>query len=170
MAEQPLLFASGTATFSSCGFYRYSLTREIGSGSGVCNFVMLNPSTADAAEDDPTIRRCVGFSRAWGYAELVVTNLFAYRSTDPTALATAADPIGPDNDAALLKNASRADVVVCAWGCGGKLADRWKAVHQLLTGAGIPLTLLRLTKSGHPSHPLYLPGSLMPTPWVALAD
>src|SRR5581483_9586135 len=95
--------------------YRYSLARFFGDG-GVVNFIMLNPSTADAETDDPTIRRCLGFAKAWGYGTLVVTNLFAYRATDPAELAKAGDPVGPDNDTRLWSEAQLSDLVVCAWG------------------------------------------------------
>src|ERR1019366_833740 len=87
--------------------YRYSLWRRVGESRRRVLFVMLNPSTADAIVDDPTIRRCMGFARTWGFGELEVCNLFAYRSPCPSALLRAADPVGPSNDRALrrLRNA-----------------------------------------------------------------
>ena len=75
-----------SAEISPCGLYRYSLTRKWEAWKGTVNFIMLNPSTADAQEDDPTIRRCIGFAKAWGYGGIVVTNLFAYRATNPKEL------------------------------------------------------------------------------------
>lgn len=84
------------ADISACGAYRYRLDR-LGAllGRGAVNFVMLNPSTADAEQDDPTIRRCLGYAFRWGFARLIVTNLYALRSTDPRALWEHPDPIGP---------------------------------------------------------------------------
>lgn len=126
-------------------------------------FVGLNPSTADAAQDDATIRRCIEFARTWGYGALVMTNLFAWRATDPGDMLAAADPVGPDNDAALLAAARAADVVVAAWGVHGAHMGRDVAVRAMLPR----LHYLRLTKDGRPGHPLYLPADLRPTEWPA---
>src|SRR5690606_18576726 len=95
---------NGTARFSPCGQYRYLLTRPIPApfwkpDAGEAVFVMLNPSTADASEDDPTIRRCIGFAKEWGCTGLTVANLYALRSTDPKGLWKHRDPVGPENDA-----------------------------------------------------------------------
>lgn len=146
------------------GPYRYELTRTWDPASAlVCCWVMLNPSTADASVDDPTIKRCIGFARDWGFGGLVVVNLFALRSTDPRALKTAVDPVGPRNDASILAAAGRASRVVCAWGTHGVFADRGAEVRQLLRP--FDPHALRLTKAGHPSHPLYLPRALSPVRW-----
>jgi hypothetical protein len=154
------------ATISLCGLYRYTLTRDTGGGSGIVNFIMLNPSTADASVDDPTIRRCIGFARAWGYRTLVVTNLFALRATDPAALKTAVEAVGPENDGHLLEQARVADLVVCAWGATGKLYGRGDRVTLILAvEARKTLHCLRKTAAGHPGHPLYLPASLTPQRW-----
>lgn len=155
-----------TALLSPCSTYRYLLGRWWGSGSHVA-FVMLNPSTADAERDDPTIRRCIGYARAWGYSGLVVANLYAYRATCPADLWRAEDPIGPENDDHLYEAAMGAEEVVCAWGA---LAPRARAetVEDLLLGRGEILSgrevlkALRLLKDGSPAHPLYLPASLAP--------
>ena len=104
------------ATISACTKYRYSLRRTWQEGGRVVCFIMLNPSTADADIDDPTIRRCVGFGKSWGYDALEVVNLFAWRETEPKFLITPSDPIGPDNDGAILEASGRAELVVCAWG------------------------------------------------------
>jgi hypothetical protein len=127
---------------------------------------MLNPSTADAFQLDPTNRRCVGFAQAWGYGALVTTNIFAFRSTNPAGLRTADDAIGPENNEAIVTAAKNADLVIAAWGAHGELQDRGNAVHQMLGKAGVPLHMLRLTKAGHPGHPLYISGDTLPTLWV----
>lgn len=124
-------------------------------------FIGLNPSTADETLDDPTIRRCIGYAKDWGYGGLLMTNIFAYRSTDPRGLLTVEDPIGPDNDKALLKCFLEVDLAIAAWGVHGTLVERDKRVRELLA----PLHYLRLTKAGHPAHPLYLPKALKPMLW-----
>lgn len=156
---------TGGAYISQCTRYRYSLWRDLPPGDGTVCFIMLNPSTATAWEDDPTIRRCIGFARRWGYARLMVVNLFAYRSTDPAALKTAWEPVGPENDEQIVEAVSSADLTVCAWGQHGRLFGREAKVRELL--AGYELTALRRAKNGSPCHPLYLPGALNPEPWPA---
>lgn len=148
------------AVISDCGLYRYSLWREWAAGDSVA-FIGLNPSTADATLDDPTIRRCIAFAKSWGFGRLVMVNLFAFRATDPKEMMRADDPVGPDNDAALLRECAQARVTVAAWGAGGTHLGRDRVVRRMLA----PMHYLRLTKQGHPGHPLYLPGSLTPQPW-----
>jgi hypothetical protein len=126
-------------------------------------FVGLNPSTADAMLDDPTIRRCIGFARSWGYGGLMMTNLFAFRATLPRAMKAAIDPIGPDNDQVLRTAYLNAGIVIAAWGAHGAHKGRDVAVRAMLPR----LHYLRLTQGGHPGHPLYLPGSLSPLAWVS---
>ncbi len=128
-------------------------------------FVMLNPSTATAELDDPTIRRCIGFARAWGFERMNVVNIFALRSTDPRALygSDVIDAVGPMNDHAILETAHECEFLVAAWGCHGKLNGRGEAVRNLL--AAHDLRVLRLTRGGFPAHPLYLPSALVPSPW-----
>ncbi len=150
------------ATFSSCQRYRYSLLREWSATQSKVLFVGLNPSTADAELDDPTIRRCIGFAKAWGFGGLYMGNLFAFRSTDPKGLLTASDPVGPDNDAVLLQLAQAAGLVVAAWGNHGAWMDRAGQVKSLFG----PLSILKLNRSGQPAHPLYLKGDLRPMPWM----
>lgn len=144
-----------SACISDCGRYRYWLRRSWRTGSGVVCFVMLNPSTADAEIDDPTIRRCVSFAQAWGYSALSVRNLFALRATDPRELLKAEDPVGPLGDVEL-GVAKTADRVVVAWGAKVPF-DRDRKALALLEGA--PLWCLGTTKHGHPRHPLYVAGS-----------
>lgn len=158
-----------TAVLSPCRRWRYSLTRDASDlaapSTGYAMFIGLNPSTADETEDDPTIRRCMNFARAWGYTGLVMTNLFAWRATDPNDMKATADPVGPDNDQHLVQLAQGAGVIVAAWGVHGTYLGRDQAVKALPGIAG-RLHYLRLTKDGHPGHPLYLPSTLTPIPWM----
>lgn len=149
------------ATLSACRTYRYALWRRWGPGD-YAMFIGLNPSTADETNDDPTIRRCIAFARAWGYGALCMANLFAYRATDPAVMKKAAEPVGWENDHTLTTLAAGAGVVVAAWGAHGTYKGRDKSVRLLVP----KLHFLRLTKDGHPGHPLYLPASLKPQPWV----
>ena len=148
----------GTATFSADRRYRYRLSRVFSPGQRIC-FAMLNPSTADAAVTDPTVERCLRFARAWGAGEVEVVNLFALRSTDPKALYSHPDPVGPDNDEALLAAARCATTVVAAWGVHGALHGRGDQVMTALRQTNVRLMSLGRTKDGHPRHPLYLAGS-----------
>lgn len=148
-----------SAEISECGRYRWWLRRSWSQGEGVVCFVMLNPSTADALQDDPTIRRCVGFAKAWGYSVLDVRNLFAYRATDPKELRTAVEPTGGRRGDVELLTARTADLVVCAWGAGVPFKrDRW-AIENF---DPCPLYCLGRTKGGHPRHPLYVKGDARP--------
>src|SRR3954453_788312 len=106
------------AVISACGRYRYLLTRQVGPGTRTAVFIMLNPSTADATDDDPTIRRCIGFARQWGCGRLAVLNLFALRATDPAWMKQADNPVGPENRDWFDRTfpASHDGPVVCAWG------------------------------------------------------
>lgn len=148
--------------------YRYWLTRRWGqSDDQIVNFVMMNPSVADASVDDPTIRRCIGFARSWGYGGLVVTNLFALRSTDPMELYHVDDPVGPLNDEYIARWAGGADLVVAAWGALGVMKGRSAEVLYDLRKRGIVPHAISMTKGGHPGHPLYLPKILRPVPMEA---
>jgi hypothetical protein len=150
-----------SANFSPCRCYRYALWRNWGGNGEYIMFVGLNPSTADETQDDPTIRRCLGFADSWGYSGLCVTNLFAYRTSHPADLKHANDPIGPDNDQWLRHLSQGATIIIAAWGVQGQLHNRDRAVCQMLPR----LHYLRLTKDGYPSHPLYLPKTLQPIEW-----
>lgn len=154
-----------TATFSADRVQRYRLTRTWDASGSRVNFVMLNPSTADAFQLDPTNRRCMGFAQRWGFGGAEVTNIFAFRSTDPRGLRAVDDPVGPDNDDAILGVAVGADLVIAAWGTHGELHGRGAEVRAMLDAAGVELHVLRLTKAGHPAHPLYLPGEVRPVRW-----
>lgn len=171
MADQLPMFDLGppppTATADVEGAYRYRLMRRWGAPEPRVCWVMLNPSTADASADDPTIRRCLDFSASWGYGALEVVNLFALRSTDPRSLARDEDPVGPRNDASILAAATlEQTLVVCAWGASGTLLGRDQSVLALLRSRGVQLHYLALTKGGHPGHPLYLPRTTKPTLWT----
>ena len=155
-----------TATFSDDRRHRYLLTRTWDVALPTVNFVMLNPSTADAFVLDPTNRRCVGFARAWGYGSMVTTNVFAFRSTDPKGLRAVDDPVGPANDESIVEAARNADLVIAAWGVHAELHGRGDAVRELLATSGVEPRVLRLTKDGHPGHPLYLPADSIPVRWA----
>lgn len=156
-----------SATFDRTRIYRFRLTRTWNPDERRINFLMLNPSTADAFELDPTVRRCVGFARRWGFGSLEVTNIFAFRATDPTVLVAEAEPVGAGNDQAILDAALTADRVVVAWGARGTHRGRGEEVAALLADIGVRPVALRVTKHGHPAHPLYLAGDTVPRDWVA---
>lgn len=152
------------AMFSPCGRYRYRLRRQLRPHGGrVCLFVMLNPSKANATDDDPTIRRCIGFARAWDFDWLKVVNLFALTATDPAEMLRATDPVGPDNDPHLRGEAGAADLVVCAWGKHGSHLGRDRVVADLLYH--YDLHCLGTNKDGSPKHPLYCRADTQPMPW-----
>ena len=157
--------APSTAIYSDCERYRYSLTRVWDDAGRRVNFVMLNPSTATEVQNDPTVERCERRARALGYGSFAVTNIFAWRDTDPRAMRAATDPVGPGNDAAITDRAAWADDVVAAWGTHGAHLDRGAAVRDLLIRSGKPLLHLGLSKAGHPKHPLYIPYAQQPAPW-----
>lgn len=152
------------AAFSPCRRWRYLLWRRWTSGPAA-NFVMLNPSTADEFELDPTCTRARNYAERWGFGALIVTNVFAWRATDPRELKAARDPVGPQNDRAILAAAREGALVVCAWGNHAVHRERAGEVVALLRGAGAPLHFLRLNGGGEPAHPLYLSGKLRPKRW-----
>jgi hypothetical protein len=156
------------AVYSACGAYRYLLVRRWGTG-GTVNFVMLNPSTADECRNDPTVERCERRARLMGFGAFTVTNIFAWRATDPAALHSVADPTGPSNDAVLVETAREALCVIAAWGVHGALLGRGAEVAAMLDAKGITLNHLGLSRHGHPRHPLYLPYTAVPKPWSAVA-
>ncbi len=151
------------AYLSPCRTWRYSLTREVAplDGDGTVTFVMLNPSTADEWQDDPTIRRCIGFARAWGFARLKVVNIYAYRATNPRELGKVNDPVGPDNFCTIAKIVGGSDLVVCAWGVNAPRG----AANVVLDLIAAPHAL-GVTKGGAPCHPLYMPRDSTPFPFA----
>lgn len=146
------------ATFSDCGKYRYLLSRHWAEGPCAL-FCMLNPSTASELIDDPTIRKCMGFSRKWGMAGMYVVNLFAWRATDPKELLKTSDPIGPDNKWAIRQAVELCKgPIVAAWGAN-KAIERFGFRKTLcsITDHGLTVNCLGTTQEGHPRHPLYVP-------------
>lgn len=158
------------AVISDDGLHRYLLTRELG-GASTCTWIMLNPSTADADVDDPTIRRCIAFTKAWGYGRLEVVNLFAYRATDPRELGEAAtagiNAAGPYNEEHIVGSASAADRVMVAWGGNAPVTRvarvRYLLGHDARRALYIKTYSLGLTKGRRqPRHPLYVKGDTSP--------
>lgn len=170
------------ATISDDRLYRYRLWRTIRPRAGtqkVVAFVMLNPSTADATHDDPTIRRCMSYAMTWGYHQLEVVNLFAFRSAHPTSLLLGGASldwqraathfaliVGPENDAAIQTVVERAELVVCAWGEPSN-AELRRLVRKRAAQLKLPPTVhaLAFTKDYAPRHPLYLKADLTPVPF-----
>lgn len=146
------------AELSPCRTYRYALWRIWDETKRYVVFICLNPSTADETEDDPTIRRCIGYAKAWGFGGIYMVNLFAFRATDPKAMKAAENPIGDDNDY-WLRKLSCAGLAVAAWGNHGVHLGRSKEVRALIP----ELYCLKQNKSGEPVHPLYQKASLTPT-------
>lgn len=151
-----------SATISPCGLYRYTLRREFGAGPSFKTlvFCMLNPSTADADNDDPTIRRCIGFAKREGYTALEVVNLYAYRATSPADLVRAhnlgADVNGPENERHIFETvkASRGPLI-CGWGANAH-PDEEAKMRFLFKEWGVDALCLGKTKGGSPRHPLYV--------------
>ena len=156
------------AVLSGDGRYRYWLGRHWSYADPIATFIMLNPSTADASADDPTIRRCIGFARSWGMGGIVVLNLYALRATDPRELwkVTTAEAVGPDNDRHLEDWARNARLwgtpLIAAWGANAKP----RRVKEVLALPGMHrLNALGVTKAGQPRHPLYLRRDAGLLPW-----
>lgn len=168
MIQRALAFENDRtgADMSVDGKYRYRLWRWWGKPPYVL-WIMLNPSTADDVVDDPTIRRCVGFTKAWGMGGIEVVNIFALRATDPGELKAADDPIGPRNDEIIGDGLNGpASHRVAAWGvAGGKLAERRAEEIQKRFRFAFPIDCLGMTRSGAPRHPLYLPKTAQIEQW-----
>lgn len=153
---------TASAVISECEQYRYRLERGWDPKKGTVLVIMLNPSTADGTQDDPTIRRLINFARQWGFGRLLVGNLFALRSTNPKNLYHHPEPIGAENDRHLLEMAKEAQQIIAAWGNHGGLLNRAEFVRQIIPD----LFHLGLTQIEHqPKHPLYLPSSTQPVKW-----
>lgn len=166
-AIQDAELTGSSAVISECGRYRYELRRWWDEGP-VLEFIMLNPSTADASIDDPTIRRCIGFAKAWGYGGIVVHNLYALRATNPEVLLNySGDAYGPRNDDFLARNV--ADCTIVAWGAhAATLSPKTVARIRILAQLCRPrLFCLGTNANGSPKHPLYVPADRTPVRWEA---
>lgn len=147
------------AVFSPDRVYRYTLWRTWLGGNGQYLMVIgLNPSTADEITNDPTVFRCMDFAQRWGFSALCMTNLFAFRATDPFVMKFHPSPIGEQNDEYLLQVSRKAGLILAAWGNHGNHLQRDRAVIQMIPN----LYCLRKTKAGYPQHPLYLPKTTKP--------
>lgn len=156
-------FVQSTASFSNDLKYRYLLTRRWEREGNPVTFIMLNPSTADEEKFDPTVKRCYNYAHAWGFGELIVCNLYAFRSTDPKNLKKEADPVGEDNEDVIVNSAVKSSLIIAAWGTHGTYLGRDKEVITLITEIlGQSLYCLDITKDGHPAHPLYQKAELKP--------
>lgn len=166
--QRALRHSRKSAVISDCGCYRYRLDRVwTDEPSGRVVWVMLNPSTADADNDDATLRRCLGFSASWGYGALTVVNLFAFRTTYPTELARQfnADPVGPACDQHIDAALAGADLVICGWGNsvrGPVIQARSQAVLARIRAAGHEPRALAITSDGEPRHPVRLRADIEP--------
>lgn len=172
-----------SATISDDGRFRYDLIRDwtpLGVTPTTAVWLLLNPSTADAEEDDPTIRRVVAFTRAWGLTRAAVVNLYAFRATDPVDLRRAVvrsnlvnlaeEVVGPENDRAILRWTTGTEMVVAGWGVNVETIlgglTRVRKVLEILDLAGAVPLALKTSKTGHPGHPLYLPRTAIPYGWT----
>jgi hypothetical protein len=151
---------------SDDGFRRYYLDRFVASEGGSVCWVMLNPSTADATEDDATIRKVMGFTKRWGYALARVVNLFSVRGRDPRAILFAADPVGRENDWHVRDTIESSSLTVAAWGAhGDDYPERVVEVSRFFGTKGA--VCLGVTKSGQPLHPLMVPYGAQRRGWSA---
>lgn len=160
-------FTLKTARFSPDRVYRYRLARRWASGTGIVAWLLMNPSIADENILDNTLDRCVDFSIRFGFSGLEIINMFGIVSTDPSVLVIHPDPVGPENDQAILDAAAETDFLICGWGALPKpsLVARARRVARTLSCAGHKLHVLGTTKGRSPRHPLYLPQNLSPVEW-----
>lgn len=159
LALQPALFGDGINRGADVdGPYRYFLWRTWAPARGSVLWVMFNPSRADGEEDDPTLRRCLGFSESWGFGGFEVVNLYALRSPEPWRVFDVDDPVGPRNDAVVASCIARATLIIAAWGSliGPRHTVRVAKIEALTDRAGVRLECLGQTFHGHPYHPLRL--------------
>ena len=147
--------------FSKNRIYRYTLVRHLSNSKKTVFFLCLNPSTADEVNNDPTVTRCIGYARDWGFGKLLLGNIFAIRSTDPNLLYNVDNPIGYENDKWIKNMAKYSDLIIGAWGNHGKLNSRSSQILNLISN----IHCLKKTKLGEPSHPLYLSKKLKPIPF-----
>ncbi|MDA7527499.1 DUF1643 domain-containing protein [Planctomicrobium sp.] len=154
------------AIYTDCELYRYVLTRTWdGDGTNRAVFIGLNPSTATEYQNDPTVARCINYAKAWGHDSMTMLNAFAYRSTDPKGLKTIEDPVGEGNDRYILRECKKGTRIILCWGTHAAYLERGTKLLTKLNGLSQELTCLKITKAGHPSHPLYLRKDLLPIPY-----
>jgi hypothetical protein len=157
--------APSTAVYSDCACYRYALTRTWDPDGRRVLFIMLNPSKATEVQNDPTVERCERRARALGFGSFRVTNIFAWRDTDPFQMRKVPEPVGPDNDDTIRDGVAWADQIIAAWGTHGAHRNRGQQVAEMLFSNGDPVHCLGLSKQGHPKHPLYISYSQKPVLW-----
>ncbi len=143
------------ATISSCGNYRYVLRRRWAEQMPAIGIVGLNPSTADAHTDDPTVTKCLKLARFWGYGGIILVNLFAWRSTDKNEIRRVADPVGPDNDSTIRDTLATVDDILVAWGNDGVYLGRSGVVRTILARFQKRIFCIKENNTGEPVHPLY---------------
>lgn len=146
------------ASFSKCRKYRYALWRIWDDSKPYAMFIGLNPSTANETQNDPTITRCINYSKSWGYGGLCMVNLFAFRATKPSVMMASKAPIGSDNDVWIKKLSNEAGVIVAAWGNDGFYMNRSKKIMEMIPN----LMCLKINQTGEPVHPLYQPAAATP--------
>ncbi|MAV63977.1 MAG: DUF1643 domain-containing protein [Pelagibacteraceae bacterium TMED124] len=149
------------ATFSKCRNHRYLLWRKWNTSLPNIMFIGLNPSTANEYVNDPTIIRCIKFSKNWGFGSLYMVNLFSIRTPHPSDLEKKTDIVGKKNDYWILKTSKKVSKSIACWGNYGSLNDRDLEVKKLIRN----LFYLKLNKSGQPAHPLYLKSHIEPFPY-----
>jgi hypothetical protein len=179
LTKPGLLWEPSGAVISPCEKYRYWLHRSWLGGEGWTVFVMLNPSTADASQDDPTIRRCIRFAKDFGSHGVIVVNLFAWRAIDPRNLpSNLIEAEGPENHAYVVKacelagqyeppDMRRPGKVICAWGANEAAKEQAPKVLGWIEAAYGTPRCLGTTKRGFPRHPLYVPASVLPVRFAA---
>jgi len=146
------------AVFSSCNYYRYALWRIWDKSKPQIMFIGLNPSTADETNNDPTITRCINYATSWGFGSIYMVNIFSYKTTYPKELKNVSDPIGKETDIWIKRIYKRSEMCIASWGNNGQLLNRSDEIRRLIP----KMYCLKITKSGEPSHPLYLKASLQP--------
>lgn len=146
------------AVFSPDNRYRYTLWRVWDKSIEQVLFIGLNPSIANADHDDPTVRRCIGFAKTWGYGGMWIANIFAFISSSPRYIQQVADPVGPDNEVWIKLLVNSFSLVIACWGNRGNDPHR----NQFIASLNRPLHCLAMTSSGNPAHPLYLPATATP--------
>ncbi|MCE2722028.1 MAG: DUF1643 domain-containing protein [Betaproteobacteria bacterium] len=175
MSITPPLFPEHSgATFSKCRKYRYKLWRQWNPDLPTVCFVLMNPSTADEVDDDPTVAGCQVRLSHWSeqYGGVVVVNVFAWRETNsellPSLIGEGVDIVGDDNDAAIVEAAKQSALVVCGWGNPGNLLGRGDQVLELLRSNQIDAFAFAKNKNGSPKHPLYVAHATQPRPIASL--